>query len=91
MPGIVVLEISLMQAKCVPTLSATDTAYQTTNTTKDAPGRQAYLQQEYGAKAGRYNYTKGQQKLDNLLIEKTLKHTGNSKRIGKRTRAKGKL
>lgn len=53
-----------------PAQQATEQAYQTADVTKDADGRKAYLQQEYGAKAGRYNYTRGQQKLDNFLIEK---------------------
>lgn len=52
-----------------PAQQSTDRAYSTANQTKDEGGRKAFLQQEYGAGQGRYNYTTGQQKLDNLLIQ----------------------
>lgn len=52
-----------------PASSATEKAWSTATQTKDEGGRKAYLNQEYGAGAGRYGYTAGQQKLDNLLIQ----------------------
>ena len=48
---------------------ATDNAYDTANQTRDENGRKAFLAQEYGTKQGRFDYSRGQQKLDNLLIQ----------------------
>lgn len=48
---------------------ATDKAYNTAEQTKDEGGRKAYLNEQFGSGAGRYDYSRGQQKLDNLLIQ----------------------
>lgn len=52
-----------------PAQQKTDSAYLAAKEARDETGRKAYLQQEYGAKQGRHGYTKGQTKLDNLLIQ----------------------
>lgn len=52
-----------------PASTATDKAYNTAQQTKDEGGRKAYLDQTYGSGAGRSDYSAGQQKLDNLLIQ----------------------
>lgn len=52
-----------------PAQAATAKAYQSSQQTKDAPGRKAFLDQQYGSGAGRFDYSPGQQKLDNLLIQ----------------------
>lgn len=52
-----------------PAQKATDSAAAIAEQTKDEGGRKAYLNQQYGAGAGNYGYSSGQQKLDNLLIQ----------------------
>lgn len=52
-----------------PTWQKTQDASSTAAQTQTEGGRKAYLQQQYGAGAGRYDYTPGQQKLDSLLIQ----------------------
>lgn len=52
-----------------PAQTKTQQAYDVSKGTQDEGGRKAYLSEQYGAPAGRFNYTKGQQKLDNLLIQ----------------------
>lgn len=47
----------------------TERAARTAETTSTEDGRKAFLDQEYGKGAGRYDYTPGQVKLDNLLIQ----------------------
>lgn len=51
------------------TQGKTQKAADTANQTSTEGGRKAYLQQEYGSGVGRYDYTAGQQRLDNLLIQ----------------------
>jgi len=52
-----------------PAQQKTDRAFTTAEQTKDEGGRKAFLNQEYGSGVGRYDYSKGQQKLDNLLVQ----------------------
>jgi hypothetical protein len=55
-----------------PAQTATAKARATSDQTQDEGGRKAYLQQEYGSgskTAPRFDYSAGQQKLDNLLIQ----------------------
>lgn len=52
-----------------PTWQKTQSAANTAAQTQTEGGRKAYLQQQYGSGAGRYDYTSGQQKLDSLLIQ----------------------
>lgn len=48
---------------------ATDRAREVGELSKSEDGRKAYLDQEYGSGVGRYDYTPGMKKLDNLLIQ----------------------
>lgn len=52
-----------------PASTATDRARETSEMTQSEGGRKAYLDQEYGSGVGRYDYTPGMKKLDNLLIQ----------------------
>ena len=49
--------------------SATDTASERAELTKDEAGRKTLLDTYYGSGNGRYDYTPGQKNLDNLLIQ----------------------
>lgn len=49
--------------------SAQDQAKQLGEQTKTEGGRKAWLGQQYGANAGRYDYTSGMQNLDNLILQ----------------------
>lgn len=51
------------------TLQATERAGQRAGVTDDEAGRKALLDEYYGTGAGRTDYTPGQKKLDNLLIQ----------------------
>lgn len=51
------------------TLDATTKAQQAAEATKSEGGRKTLLDQEFGSGAGRYDYTGGQKRLDNLLIQ----------------------
>lgn len=49
--------------------SATNKAFSTADQTKSEEGRKAYLADEFGTKAGRFDYSGGMRNLDNLLIQ----------------------
>ena len=51
------------------TNQATQGAYQDSEASKTEEGRQALLDNYYGSGAGRYDYTKGQKSLDNMLVQ----------------------
>lgn len=51
-----------------PAQTQTDKAWQVSQQVGSEGGRKAYLDQQYGSGAGRYDYSSGKQKLDNLLI-----------------------
>lgn len=68
-----------------PAYQKTQNALSTVNATKDEAGRKAYLQNQYGSGAGRYDYTSGMQKLDNLLIQ----NDPNSKKAFEDLRTRG--
>lgn len=51
-----------------PTQRATREASEQAEASKDESGRRSLLDQYYGAGAGKYDYTRGQKKLDELLI-----------------------
>ena len=51
-----------------PAQTQTDKAWQVSQQVGSEGGRKAYLDQQFGSGAGRYDYSSGKQKLDNLLI-----------------------
>jgi hypothetical protein len=53
-----------------PTYEATRRAQEVAGLTESEAGRKTYLQELYGPKAGRYDYTPGMQRLDNLLLQR---------------------
>lgn len=52
-----------------PLYDKTQKAVSSAEATKSEGGRKALLDENYGAAKGRYDYTSGQKKLDNLLIQ----------------------